>query len=296
MDNNPVKEILHLKARAKINLTLDVVGKRSNGYHDVEMIMQQVSLYDEVTVKKRADGQIHLTCSEPYLPVDEQNIAYKAAKLMQSTYAITDGFDIHIVKKIPICAGLAGGSTDAAATLKAINQLCDLKLDMETLMTLGLKLGADVPFCLQEGAALAKGLGEELTEIEGLKGAFMLLVKPNFGVSTQEVYQTLKYQEVLDKPQTVDMLQAIKENKIQLVSKLLCNVLESVTIPMHPEVGQIKELLKCHGASGVLMSGSGPTVFGLFKNQERASKAYKKIKKTYPQTYLVVSHHKSKGV
>lgn len=292
MKDNLNKETIHLKARAKINLTLDVVGKRPNGYHDVEMIMQQVSLYDEVVVKKRDDDRIVLTCSEPHLPVDESNIAYRAALLMQQTYDLKEGFDIHIVKNIPICAGLAGGSTDAAATLKAINTLCQLDLNQEELMTLGLKLGADVPFCILEGAALAKGLGEQLTPIQGLKGIFMLLVKPNFGVSTQEVYQKLKYQEVPVKPCTEEMLQAIQENHLTSVSKLLCNVLESVTLPLYPEVAHVKEMLKGYGATGVLMSGSGPTVFGLFKNQERAKKAFKKIKKSYPQTYLVVTHRR----
>lgn len=292
MNNNSQNESIHLKARAKINLTLDVVGKRANGYHDVEMIMQQVSLYDEISVKKRRDSDIVLTCSEPYLPVDESNIAYKAARLMKDTFDLTEGFDIHIVKNIPICAGLAGGSTDAAATLKAINSLCALGLSQEKLMELGLKLGADVPFCLLEGAAIARGLGEELTPIEGLKGAFMLLVKPNFGVSTQTVYQNLKLESLTERPDTQAMLQAISENKLYQVASLLSNVLESVTLEMHPEVAGIKSLLKGHGAIGALMSGSGPTVFGLFKDQDRAKKAYKKLKKLYPQTYLVVSHHK----
>ncbi len=281
---------MKLKARAKINLTLDVIGKRPNGYHDVQMIMQQISLADDIHIKKRTDSQIHITCTDPYLPVDGSNIVYKAAALMQQTYGLKTGFDIHIVKNIPVCAGLAGGSTDAAATLKGINALAQLNLDLDTLMALAFKLGADVPFCLLEGAALAEGLGEKLMPINGLIGFFLVLVKPNFGVSTQEVYQALDYKNVPERPDTAAMLAAIERGDKRKVAENLCNVLESVTCVKYPEVAAVKQRLVSYGAQGVLMSGSGPTVFGIFKDKARADKAHKAIRKQYPQSYSVVTY------
>ncbi len=291
---NPLE--VKIKARAKINLTLDVVGKRPNGYHDVEMIMQQVDLYDVVTVSKREDARVVLSCSDPFLPVDERNIAYRAAKDMMATYGLPRGFNIHIEKHIPVCAGLAGGSTDAAATIKGINLLMGLGASEEDLAAIGLKLGADVPFCLMTGAALAKGIGESLEPIRGLENTWLLLVKPNFGVSTKEVYEALVYQDLLEKPDTKAMLKALETQNKSLVMSLLCNVLESVTLPMYPEVKRVKQMLKAHGAGGVLMSGSGPTVFGLYKNHEKALRAYKKIKMHYPQTYVVSTYKKNASV
>lgn len=282
---------LTLKARAKINLTLDVLGRRDNGYHDVEMIMQQINLFDTVTVKKTGDGEIKLSCSDRFLPVDEKNLAYRAAMIMKDTYALTEGFDIHIEKMIPIAAGLAGGSTDAAAVMKAINVLCGLNLETETLQALGFQLGADIPFCFLEGCAVARGLGEILEPIKGFEHAWLVLVKPSFGVSTKDVYMGLKLNEVTQRPKTVAMIQALKDQNRRDVVDGLCNVLETVTLKMHPKVSEIKTLLSSYGADGVLMSGSGPTVFGLFSNYEKAKNAHKKIQKFYKQSYVVSTYN-----
>ena len=282
---------LTLKARAKINLTLDVLGRRDNGYHDVEMIMQQINLFDTVTVKINDCGEIRLSCSDRFLPVDEKNLAYRAAMVMKDAYALTEGFDIHIEKMIPIAAGLAGGSTDAAAVMKAINALCSLNLETETLQELGFQLGADIPFCFLEGCAVARGLGEILEPMRGFEHAWLVLVKPSFGVSTKDVYMGLKLDEVTHRPQTAAMIQALKNQNRREIVDGLCNVLESVTLKMHPKVNEIKGLLSSYGADGVLMSGSGPTVFGIFSNYDKAKNAHKKIQKYYKQSYVVSTYN-----
>lgn len=278
------------RGRAKINLTLDVVGKRPNGYHDVEMIMQQIDLCDDITVSLRADGKIHLTSSDAFLPVDDKNLAYKAARLMQETFDLKVGFDIHIDKRIPVAAGLAGGSTDAAATLKAINKLCALSLTQEKLCALGLILGADVPFCIVGGCALATGLGEVLTPIKGFEHAWMILIKPAFGVSTKDVYTALDYAHLPYHPDTQGMIDALANQSKRQIFDKLCNVLEVVTIEMQPQVKVIKQYLLDHGAQAVLMSGSGPTVFGFYKDYNRAKNVYKKIKMHYPQSFVASTY------
>ncbi len=282
---------VQLKARAKINLTLDVLSRRENGYHDVEMLMQQINLYDNVTVNMNRTGEIKLTCTDVFLPVDEKNIAFQAAKLMQEKFSIKEGFDIHIEKQIPIAAGLAGGSTDAAAVIKAINQLCELDLTTDKLQEIGFKLGADVPFCFLEGCALAKGLGEILEPVRGFEHAWMVLVKPSFGVSTKEVYTGLDLDAIKERPETAKMVEALKEQNKRVILSGLCNVLETVTLNLYPKVSEIKEILTSYGAEGILMSGSGPTVFGFFSSYERAKKAHKKLKKQYPQSYVVSTYN-----
>lgn len=282
---------VQLKARAKINLTLDVLSRRENGYHDVEMLMQQINLYDNITVNMNSSGEIKLTCTDVFLPVDEKNIAFQAAKLMQEMYSIKEGFDIHIEKQIPIAAGLAGGSTDAAAVIKAINQLCELDLPTDKLQEIGFKLGADVPFCFLEGCALAKGLGEILQPVRGFEHAWMVLVKPSFGVSTKEVYTGLDLDAIKERPETAKMVEALKEQNKRVILSGLCNVLETVTLNLYPKVSEIKETLTSYGAEGILMSGSGPTVFGFFSSYERAKKAHKKLKKQYPQSYVVSTYN-----
>ncbi|MDH8679222.1 4-(cytidine 5'-diphospho)-2-C-methyl-D-erythritol kinase [Fusibacter bizertensis] len=282
---------IKLKARAKINLTLDVLSRRENGYHDVEMLMQQINLYDNVTVTKNSTGEINLTCSDPFLPVDEKNIAYQAVKIMKELYQLEEGFDLHIDKQIPVAAGLAGGSTDAAAVIMAINQLCKLDLPVERLQEIGFKLGADVPFCFLEGCALAKGLGEILKPIRGFEHAWMVLVKPSFGVSTKDVYGGLDLDAIKHRPETSKMIKALEEQNKHVILSGLCNVLETVTLNLYPKVSEIKEKLNSYGAEGVLMSGSGPSVFGFFSSYERAKKAHKKLKKQYPQSYVVSTYN-----
>jgi len=279
-----------LQAHAKINLTLDVLGKRQDGYHDVEMIMQQISLHDVITITKREDQEIFIHSSDPFVPTDDSNLAYKAALLMQEAFSLTVGFDIYIEKYIPIAAGLAGGSTDAAAVMKGINDLLNLT-DTMHLEALGMKIGADVPFCIRGGAAIARGLGEKLETIQGLKHRWLLLVKPNFGVATKEVYMALNIADIKEKPNTQKMVEALKENDKRHVTALLCNVLETATLKKYPEVNALKRQMRSFGADGVLMSGSGPTVFGLFKNENRIKHAFNNMKRFYPQSYIVMTYN-----
>lgn len=282
------------KSRAKINLSLDILGTLPNGYHEVEMIMQQIDLYDLVTVsllddEQTEDGQGSIVVSSNlyYLPCDETNIAYKAAKRMMETYHLKRGVKIHLEKRVPVAAGLAGGSANAAAVLRAMNKLYGLELSTEALMTVGLELGADVPFCLLEGAAVARGIGEKLTPIKGLDNVWVLLSKPNIGVSTKEIYKHYDTMTVKKRPDTPLLIQATEENNLPLLTGHMYNVLEEVTTSLYPMVSDVKKKIQQCGATGVMMSGSGPTVFGLFTQYDRAQKAEKQLKKWYQQTYLV---------
>lgn len=284
--------MITIKARAKVNLTLDVIGKRENGYHDVKMIMQQVDLYDLVSLRRIPECEVKLTCSDEFLPVDDKNIAYRAAENMRRKYDIAHGFEIHIEKNIPVSAGLAGGSTDAAAVIKGINRICGLGLSEKTMMAIGFELGADVPFCIMEGCALAEGLGEKLTPIRGFEHAWMVLVKPNFGVSTKEIYTALEFETLKGHPDTFGMLSALESQKRHEILDRVYNVLEEVTLKLYPGVIEAKRFLAGHGAEGVLMSGSGPTVFGFYKSYERAKNAQKKIKKHYSQSFVVTTYNK----
>jgi 4-diphosphocytidyl-2-C-methyl-D-erythritol kinase len=281
---------IKLEAHAKINLTLDVLGKRQDGYHDVEMIMQQISLHDLVTVTIRQDQKIMIQSSDPFVPIDETNLAYKAARLMQETFSLPVGFDIYIEKHIPIAAGLAGGSTDAAAVMKGINHLLQLT-DATHLEELGVNIGADVPFCIRGGAAIARGLGEELETIQGLRHTWLLLVKPNFGVATKEVYMALNINDIKERPDTKKMVEALKQGNKHHMMSLLCNVLETATLVKYPEVNALKKQMISFGADGVLMSGSGPTVFGFFKNENRMKHALHNMKRFYPQSYMVMTYN-----
>ena len=291
MDSNNAQSV-QIKARAKINLTLDVLSRRPSGYHDVEMIMQQIDLYDLVTVTLISETNIELTCSDSFLPTDDRNIAYKAAKIMIERFKLKVGFEIQIDKNIPVAAGLAGGSTNAAAVIKGINQLCHLGLSTEEMQSIGFELGADVPFCFCEGAAIARGLGEILEPVRGFENAWMILVKPSFGVSTKDVYGGLELGEVKAHPDTPKMIEALKtQNRKDILSGLL-NVLETVTLKLYPKVEEIKQTLMAFGAEGVLMSGSGPTVFAFYGSYEKAKKAHKKLKLQYSQCYLVATYNK----
>ena len=282
---------VQLKARAKINLTLDVLGRRENGYHDVEMIMQQINLYDVVTVVKNEQPIIELSCSDGFLPIDDKNLAYKAAALMIERFNLDVGFKIHIEKNIPVAAGLAGGSTDAAAVIKAINTICALRLSVKQMQDIGFTLGSDIPFCFMEGCAVARGLGEELTPQRGFEHAWMVLVKPGFGVSTKDVYENLSLPDIEEHPNTVQMMDALERQNRHEILKGLCNVLETVTLKLYPKVSEVKSMLASYGADGVMMSGSGPTVFGFFNNYDRAKSAHKTIKKHYPQSYVVMTYN-----
>lgn len=282
--------ILIKKTPAKINLTLDVTGKLENGYHTLSMIMQSIDVCDELSFEKTADETILFSMNKelPDKIPAEKNLVYKAAKLMKNTFKIDGGFKIHLTKNIPAAAGLAGGSSDCAATLIGINELCGLGLDIEKLCDIGVKLGADVPFCIRKGTMLAEGIGEILTPLTPLTGIPVLLIKPNISISTPYVYKHLKLNELDYHPDNKAVISYIKDKNIKKIAASLSNVLETVTIPKNPIIAELKRYLTEIGAIGSLMSGSGPTTFGIFKNMETAKKAYEKAKADYPDFDVVL--------
>lgn len=282
--------ILIKKTPAKINLTLDVTGKLENGYHTLSMIMQSIDVCDELSFEKTADETILFSMNKdlPDKIPAEKNLVYKAAKLMKDTFKIDGGFKIHLTKNIPAAAGLAGGSSDCAATLIGINELCGLGLDIEKLCEIGVKLGADVPFCIRKGTMLAEGIGEILTPLAPLTGIPVLLIKPNISISTPYVYKHLKLNELDYHPDNKAVISYIKDNNIKKIAASLSNVLETVTIPENPIIAELKHYLTENGAIGSLMSGSGPTTFGIFENMETAKKAYEKAKADFPDFDVVL--------
>ena len=272
-------ETLKLNAYAKINLGLDVIGRLPNGYHEVKMIMQSVGICDELTFEKQPSG-ITVTTDSGELPTDENNLIYRAAKLLLDTCAVKEGVRIHLTKRIPIAAGMAGGSTDAAATLKAVNQLFRFGKTKEELMELGVKIGADVPYCILGGTALAEGIGERLTPLPPMPDCHLLVAKPDINVSTKYVYTTLDAAPILFHPDIDGMTAAIFAGDLTGITARLGNVLETVTVPAHPIISKIKEKFLELGSDGVLMSGSGPTVFGIFSDKTTAEKAYASMKQS----------------
>jgi len=276
-----MKEIM-LKARAKINLTLDVTGKREDGYHTLKMIMQTVALYDGVYLKKIDKPMIKMKTNLEWLPIDERNLAYRAAQLLRDAYHIKEGVFIQLDKRIPVAAGLAGGSADCAAVLFGMNRLFRLRLSEKELMAFALKLGTDIPYCIMRSTALAEGVGEILTPIVPSCPKFhIVLAKLPVSVSTAFIYGNLSLPMMGKHPDTEKMLNCIKNQDIEGIGKNLCNVLETATIPMHPRIQKIKDDLVKMGAEGALMSGSGPTVFGIFKEKDTAKKAASMLRRTY---------------
>lgn len=278
---------ISLNCNAKINLSLDVVGKRNNGYHNVELIFLEIDLSDKVNVSLRDDGIINLACSDVSLPSDERNIAYKAASLFFAEYGKNYGANITIEKNIPHGAGLAGGSADAAGVLKALNLLLAKPFSQEKLMKIGVKLGADVPFCIMGGCAVAEGIGEILTSIPKPVGLHYVLVKPDESISTAYVYQHL---DMTKKPKNLNVkkvAEAIKANDKNELYKNSGNIMEEVTASKVPIINDIKFMLVENGAGKALMSGSGTTVFGIFESYETAQKASEVLKTKFSNVYLV---------
>ncbi len=269
---------IELEARAKINLSLDITGRRDDGYHTVKMIMQTVALHDRVMLETVREG-IEIQCNCRWVPSNESNIAYKAAKLLMETAGVKTGVKIVIDKKIPVAAGLAGGSSDAAAVLKGLNTLLDMGLSTNELMQVAKQIGADVPYCISGGTMLAEGIGEILTGLSPLKGVAILLVKPKIGVSTAWVYSRLDLRNISRHPDTDLLISAIKNRDLHMLCKNTQNVLETVTIPKYGVIQRIKNILMELGAIGSMMSGSGPTVFGIFKNARAAETAYRHVRK-----------------
>lgn len=270
---------LVLKARAKVNLGLDVVGKRPNGYHTVKMIMQSVDIYDTLTFKKRNDPDIILSVeSEDYLGDITSNLIFRAAKLMKERFTIKEGIEIHLEKNIPVAAGMAGGSTDAAATMIAMNELFELGKTKEELMELAVSLGADIPFCIMGGTALAEGIGEELTPLKAPKQSVILIAKPGIMVSTKETYEDLHVETLSKHPDIDAQIKALQEGDFDSLVTNMGNVLETVTIKKHQIIQDIKDTMMASGAINAMMSGSGPTVFGIYENEEKAQKALEEIR------------------
>ena len=289
------QEITHaettVQARAKINLTLDVTGRREDGYHTVQMVMQSVALHDTIRVAvtqgERKPRGILLTCNLPYLPVDERNLAYRAAELFyQETDALPGTCEIHIEKRIPMAAGLAGGSSDAAAVLRALAALHNVCLTDDELCAMGLKLGADVPYCLRGGTMLAEGIGEELTALSPMPHCWVVLCKPPFAVSTKDAYREMDEVSIRQRPDTKGMIRALEKGDYHGVASRLSNVMELVTAAKRRQIGEIKSFLTENGADGTLMSGSGPTVYGLFSDEGRARTAAKMLSRRFADTFL----------
>ncbi|MCY8825146.1 4-(cytidine 5'-diphospho)-2-C-methyl-D-erythritol kinase [Bacillus atrophaeus] len=274
------------KAPAKINLSLDVTKKRPDGYHEVEMIMTTIDLADRIELTEIAEDEVRVASHNRFVPDDQRNLAYQAAKLIKGRYKVKKGVSIMITKVIPVAAGLAGGSSDAAATLRGLNRLWKLNLSVEELAELGAEIGSDVSFCVYGGTALATGRGERIRHISAPPHCWVILAKPTVGVSTAEVYRQLKLDKV-EHPDVNGMIEAIEEKSFQKVCGQLGNVLESVTLDMHPEVAMIKNQMKRFGADAVLMSGSGPTVFGLVQYESKVQRIYNGLRGFCDQVYAV---------
>lgn len=275
--------IIKKKAYAKVNLTLDVLGKRDDGYHDIVSIMQSVSLSDELTMERttEADGRIEVAWSREE-PCDEKNTVFRACKLMLDRYKLKGGVKVYIEKNIPVAAGLGGGSADAAAALEGMNELFDLKLTDAELQKVGVRIGADVPFCISKGAAIAEGIGERLVSFDAHIDCYVVLVKPDINVSTKEVYEQIDNTVLPRRPDTNLAIGAMKASDFKNLGQNLYNVMEFVTAKRYPIVREIKQRMTIQGANGALMSGSGPTVYGIFQNRFLAENALSFFKSVYP--------------
>ncbi len=275
-----------INAPAKINIGLDVLRRREDGYHEVRMIMQSIRLFDRLTLTRSSEPGIRLTTNLHFLPVNEDNLVYRSARMLMEEFRIPGGLDIRLDKRIPVSAGMAGGSTDAASCMLAMNKLYNLDLSKHQLMKRGIKLGADIPYCILKGTALSEGIGEKLSTIPRMPDCYVLIAKPSIHVSTKFVYSHLVLDENTVHPDIDQMIAAMKKRNLHQLCRRLGNVLETVTIPAHPEIAEIKKCMMENGALGALMSGSGPTVFGLFDDPEQA-RAAKKICRALPYRCFV---------
>lgn len=278
-----------VKARAKINIALDVLGKREDGYHELQTIMQTLDLCDTITITKKESNEISIITNSTKIPTDNKNLAYKAAEYLKKNYSIPQGIEIKIDKNIPVAAGLAGGSADCAATLMGIRNLFKLPISNEKMNEIAVSMGADVPYCLNGGTYLAEGIGEKLTKLSPFPTMFVLLAKPNISVKTSWVYKNFDLSKVTRFPDIKKMISDISSNNIKEISDSLCNVLETVTIPEYPIINDIKKTMLEFGALGTLMSGSGPTVFGLYIYKKDCINSLKYINEKYGITESYVT-------
>ncbi len=279
---------IRLKARAKINLGLDVLGKREDGYHEVRMVMQTIGIYDRLILTKIPEEEIRITSNLAFLPVNENNLIYKAIKLLKDEYHFPGGVSVDLNKFIPVAAGMAGGSTDAASTMFGVNRLFGLNLSMGKMMELGVRLGADVPYCVMRGTALAEGIGEKLTRITPVPHMWILIAKPQINVSTRLVYEQLDMGGIQKHPDIDGIIRAIEAQDVVRIAQSMGNVLENVTVPLYPVIETIKQDMLTHGAINAMMSGSGPTVFGIFPDEQTtlACQAFLKKKGDARQVYI----------
>lgn len=271
---------MRLRALAKINLGLDVIGKREDGYHEVRMIMQTINMYDQLEIDIREEPGIAITTNLPFVPTNENNLVHKAAKLLMDEFGIDRGITVDLQKFIPVAAGMAGGSSDAAATMIGVNRLFGLGLTVRQLMERGVRIGADVPYCLLRGTALAEGIGEELRPLPPCPECYVLIGKPAVSVSTRLVYEKLDALESVNHPDIDRMLEGLQWHNLNKVADYMGNVLEEVTIPSYPVIEEIKQHMKDHGAVNAMMSGSGPTVFGLFDDKKTAEHACEALRES----------------
>ena len=286
---------MRLRALAKINLGLDIIGKREDGYHEVRMIMQTIQMYDVLDIRKTKRPGISLSTNLPYIPTDERNLVYKAAKLLMDEFHLKEGLNIKLAKSIPVAAGMAGGSSDAAAAFVGMNQLFSLNITQEKLMEYGVSLGADIPYCIMRGTALSEGIGEILTPLPPVPGCWFLIVKPGFSMSTKFVYEHLTLDEHTVHPDIDGMVDALGRRDLDGVAGRLGNVLEQVTKQHYPAIDELKTIMNKNGALNSLMSGSGPTVFGIFTSREKAENAARACRRhpAVRQTAVVRPFNKS---
>ncbi|WP_054956715.1 4-(cytidine 5'-diphospho)-2-C-methyl-D-erythritol kinase [Paenibacillus dakarensis] len=278
---------IYEKAPAKINLMLDVLHKRPDGFHEVEMVMTMIDLADRLEMSEQSRDTIIITSQAGYIPLDEKNLAFQAARLIKERYEVRTGVHIHLDKNIPVAAGLAGGSSDAAATLRGLNRLWNLNIPIQELLDLGAELGSDVPFCVTGGSALATGRGEILTPVPNPPQCWAVVAKPPINVSTAEVYGRLRSDSIQHHPSAKEMVAALEEGDFHKMCRSLGNVLEEVTLKLHPEVQQLKDSMIKLGADGVLMSGSGPTVFGLVSKESKVARIYNGLRGFCKEVYAV---------
>lgn len=272
-------ERITINAMAKVNLGLDVLRRREDGYHEVNMVMQTVKLYDTLVLEAKEEEGITVRVDVGDIPTDENNLIARAARILYQHYPITKGVEITLTKRIPIAAGMAGGSTDAAATLVGMNHLFELGLSEERLKELGVRIGADVPYCIQGGTVLSQGIGEKLTALPKAPDCFLVIAKPDLFISTKEVYEKLDAAALTWHPNIDAMVESIKQQDLTEIAANMGNVLETVTEREYPIISQLKQLLKEEGALNALMSGSGPTVFGIFSDEQKARKALEEVRR-----------------
>jgi 4-diphosphocytidyl-2-C-methyl-D-erythritol kinase len=288
---------MRLRALAKINLGLDVVCKRPDGYHEVRMIMQTINMYDQLDMEKAAEPGIRMKTNLAYIPVNENNLVYRAADLLMKEFQISDGLEINLKKVIPVAAGMAGGSSDAAAALIGVNRMFRLGLSQKDLMERGVTIGADVPYCIMRGTALAEGIGEKLTALNPMPKCYILIAKPGISVSTKFVYGALDANHLTHHPDIDGMIKAIDEQNLEGIAGCMENVLETVTVEKYPVIQTIKDMMMADGAMNAMMSGSGPTVFGIFDDKETAEKAADHLRKDShaKQVFLTTPFNKKTG-